>query len=158
LRPRHSGASRNPAREAQTQNWIPVFASSFRRKPESSARSANPKLETGFRLVIPAQAGNPAREAQIQIWIPAFAGMTTRIVIRSSWARQSGIQIASSGFACDGTPRGLLSSHRNIESSHVFNIDAAMQHTLQRYTLDSMRALKGGQSWQSSHLPVSAPL
>ena len=25
-------------------------------------------------------------------------------------------------------------------------------------TFDSMRALKGGQSWQSSHLPVSAPL
>jgi hypothetical protein len=46
--------------------------------------------------------------------------------------RRSGIQIASSGFACDGRPRGLLSSHRNIESSHVFNMDAAMQHTLQR--------------------------
>jgi hypothetical protein len=25
-----------------------------------------------------------------------------------------------------------LSSHRNIESSHVFNMDAALQHTLQR--------------------------
>jgi hypothetical protein len=45
---------------------------------------------------------------------------------------RSAIQIASSGFACDGKPRGLLSSHRNIESSHGFDMDAALQHTLQR--------------------------
>jgi hypothetical protein len=48
--------------------------------------------------------------------MPACAGMTSR-------APRSGIQIACSGFAC-----GLLSSHCNIESSHDFNMDAAMQH------------------------------
>jgi hypothetical protein len=41
---------------------------------------------------------------------------------------RSEIPIAHSDFACDGKPRGLLSSHRSIESSHGFNMDAALQH------------------------------
>jgi hypothetical protein len=54
-------------------------------------------------------------------------------------ASPSEIRMAHSAFACGGAPRGLLSLHRNIESSLHCNIGTAMQHGM------IPCALKGGQ-------------
>jgi hypothetical protein len=54
----------------------------------------------------------------------------------TSRAQQSEIQIACSDFAC-----GHLSSQCNIESSHDFNMDAAMQHNTANGKHDLIRCV-----------------